>query len=199
MNCRLRGPGSGRSSLYREIAPQAITRPNGRSALSADSSCVAADVVEAHVDAVRERLLRRLLAVVERLDPERAQPLDLLRRACAADHPQPLELRDLGGGAADRARSAGDVDRLAFLDPPDVDEARPRPSGRACRARRARSTAGRATHRASAGRRPRRRLARTSRGSTAPSRPRRSRRGVTRRRGRRHRRRSRSPTSYGPT
>jgi len=36
---RLRGPGSGCAELYREIAPHATTRPNGRIAKSADSSC----------------------------------------------------------------------------------------------------------------------------------------------------------------
>ena len=41
----------------------------------------AADVVEVHVDPVCERLLGRLLPVVERLDPERAEPVDLLGRS----------------------------------------------------------------------------------------------------------------------
>src|SRR5205823_13038752 len=45
----------------------------------------AADVVEVHVDAVSERLFCRCLAVVERLDAERAQPIDLLVGACASD------------------------------------------------------------------------------------------------------------------
>ena len=40
-------------------------------------------------------------------------------RAGAADHAQPLQPRDLHRGAADRARRAGDVDRLAFLHLPD--------------------------------------------------------------------------------
>src|SRR5581483_1014405 len=91
----------------------------------------AAHVVEVHVDAVGQRLARRRLAVVERLDAERAEPFDLLGRAGAADHAAAAKLRDLTRDRADGACGSGHVDGLALLDARDRVE--PDPCGQARR------------------------------------------------------------------
>ena len=110
-----------RDRAARDHATEGPEREQGRLELRP------ADVVEVDVDPVGERVLRGGHVVVVRLDPERLQPLDLLGRPGAADHAQPLELRDLRGDRADGARRAGDPERLALLDAADVDE--PDPGG----------------------------------------------------------------------
>src|SRR5581483_11050554 len=54
------------------------------------------------------------------------EPLDLFVGSSAADHAQPLLLRDLRRDTSDGARRSGDVDRLAGFDAADVHETNPR-------------------------------------------------------------------------
>ena len=162
----------------------------------------AADVVEVQVDALAQRLARVGLAVVERLvEPELLQPRDLLGRAGAADHAAALQLRDLPGEGADRARCTGDVDRLPRLRPADVEQPDlRRQAGHPEHAERRRDGRERRDRPASGRGRPRAR-ARASRASSRPTIPRARARCATRRPGRRRRRSSprRPGTAAGTT
>ena len=158
---RLRGPGSaarrctGRSSRKRR-PPVRAQRSQRRVEL------LTADVVEVGVDAVGERVLWWRLVIVERLDPERAQPLDLLRGPALPTTRRPLR-RAIWPRRCRRRRRPPNVDGLALLHARRSSRGRPRRSALACRARRERSTAGRPTDRSSGAGRPRRRRAHTTR------------------------------------
>ncbi len=81
---------------------------------------VASDVVEVDVDPVRSELgesgVRALLVVVEGVvEPQLAQPLELLRRSGAPDDAAAGDARHLPCGAADGACCAGDEDGVALL------------------------------------------------------------------------------------
>ena len=77
---RFRGPTGGSVALYCEMAPQATTRPRTRNAASAASSVDPPTLSKYRSMPSRQRLADRHLVVVERLvEPELAQPGDLLR------------------------------------------------------------------------------------------------------------------------
>ncbi len=90
---------------------------------------IGADVVEVDVDAVRCRLPQLVhdgaVPVVERgVEPDLAEPADLVVAPGAADHPPgALEPGDLAGHAAHRARRAGHEHHLAGLERGDVEQA----------------------------------------------------------------------------
>ena len=110
-------------ALYCETAPHATTRPRSAQSRERCLERSATDVVEVHVDAVSQGLAGRDLAIVERLvEADLLEPGHLLGAPGAADHLAALELGDLPGGRADRARGARDEHRLAGLDAPDVQQ-----------------------------------------------------------------------------
>ncbi len=124
------GPGEGPVALYWAIAPHSAARPPTFRTSIAASRCVAADVVEVDVDAVRRGVAQAgqdgAVLVVERgVEPEVVhEVIDLRRRAGAADDRVAAKLGELPDERSDRAGRARHEDDVPVGEGRDVEQPR---------------------------------------------------------------------------